>query len=579
MLAISATCANAYDFEANGMYFNIASLTDLTAELTCSDTYTDEYGETIPTKPYSGDFVVPQTVEYLGRTFNVIGIDKDAFINCTLQSLTIPENVTFAYIFVTDENYIKELIIEDSEKPIYLGVKGNVESAYVGRNLSNVEGGFKESSIHEVEFGDKVTHITLGCFDRCHYLNSVGISNSIDTIYNDAFAYCTRLTEIAGKNVLYISGDAFSHCISLTSFNFPNLKVLCGFYDCRSLTNVNLPKGLVTLGAGAFSECSSLESATIPASVISIEGKMFAGCTALKTITACGATPVAISESTFDTQHYLNATLVVPAGAKEKYMNAENWKNFLNIVEDASIVDNVRSVSISSSENYGNIVAGGKTFGNGGYLSATVGESLTIEFVPKSEEYKVSSVMVDGREMVSAIEDNKLTLTISDNTSIVVGWSHNYVEPEPVYLSIKQAEGGCMKMEVDGWSTYEFVVEPSEGWKLHSVTLNGADITSTVGAAGELRISDITENSELAITFESTSSAISAAAASNARVYATGGNIVVTDAESGEPVSIYDEGGRLVSTATATGATMSIPVAAGHVYIVKLNGKTVKLAI
>ena len=136
-----------------------------------------------------------------------------------------------------------------------------------------------------------------------------------------------------------------------------------------------------------------------------------------------------------------------------------------------------------------------------------------------------------------------------------------------------------MKMEVDGWSTYEFVVEPSEGWKLHSVTLNGADITSIVGAAGELRISDITENSELAITFESTSSAISAAAASNARVYATGGNIVVTDAESGEPVSIYDEGGRLVSTATATGATMSIPVAAGHVYIVKLNGKTVKLAI
>ena len=345
------------------------------------------------------------------------------------------------------------------------------------------------------------------------------------------------------------------------------------------MKNVNLPKGLTTLGHGSFSMCSSLESATIPASVIYIGEEVFAECTALKTITVCGAIPVAIPEYTFAPQQYLNVTLVVPAGAKEKYMNAENWKNFLNIVEDASIVDNVRSVSISSSENYGNIVAGGKTFGNGGYLSATVGESLTIEFVPKSEEYKVSSVMVDGREMVSAIEANKLTLTISDNTSIVVGWSHNYVEPEPVYLSIKQAEGGCMKMEVDGWSTYEFVVEPSEGWKLHSVTLNGADITSTVGAAGELRISDITENSELAITFESTSSAISAAAASNARVYATGGNIVVTGAESGEPVSIYDEGGRLVSTATATGATMSIPVAAGHVYIVKLNGKTVKLAI
>ena len=576
MLAISATCANAYDFEANGMYFNIVSLSDLTAELTRGD-YTDVGADNMPTKRYSGDFVVPQTVEYSGRTFNVIGINEDAFFMCTLQSLTIPENVTFANL---DESSIKKLIIEDSEKPIDLDCNyEDVDSAYIGRNL--LASSFSGSSISKVKFGDKVTQIPRACFIYCESLTSVDVSNSIDTISARSFEECVSLTEIAGENVTTIEGQAFSECHSLTSFNFPNLKDLQGyaFQNCTNLKNANLPKGLAMLPIKSFFACSSLESVTIPASVIYIREDVFAECTALKTITACSATPVAISESIFDPQTYLNATLVVPAGAKEKYMNAENWKNFLNIVEDASIVDNVRSVSITSYSDYGKIVAGGKTYTNESYLSATVGESLTIEFVPKSEEYKVSSVMVDGREMVSAIEDNKLTLTISDNTSIDVEWDYNYVEPEPVYLSIKQAEGGCMKMEVDEWSTYEFVVEPSEGWKLHSVTLNGADITSTVGAAGELRISDITENSELAITFESTSSAISAAAASNARVYATGGNIVVAGAESGEPVSIYDEGGRLVSTATATGATMSIPVAAGHVYIVKLNGKTVKLAI
>ena len=68
MLAISATCVNAYDFEANGMYFNIVSLSDLTAELTRGD-YTDVSADNMPTKRYSGDFVVPQTVEYSGRTF------------------------------------------------------------------------------------------------------------------------------------------------------------------------------------------------------------------------------------------------------------------------------------------------------------------------------------------------------------------------------------------------------------------------------------------------------------------------------------------------------------------------------
>ena len=560
MLAISATCANAYDFEANGMFFNVISLNDLTVELTRSDTYTDEFGVTKLVAPYKGDFVVPQTVEYSGRTFKVVGINRETFLNYYDNDkikLTIPESITQADLMYAS---FEALTIKDSDQPIDIfGPYTKVNNMYLGRNVVESQDiGFMDSEIQDIIFGDEVSHITYSCFSGADLPTLINL-NKIDSIFNRAFYMSHNITEITGENLSYIGDESFFYCISLKS--------------------ANLPKGLAKLGNRTFSMCSSLESATIPASVISIGEDVFAECTALKTITACSATPVAISESTFDPQNYLNATLVVPAGAKEKYMNADNWKNFLNIVEDASIVDNVRSVSIRSNEDYGNIVAGGKTFGNGGYLSATVGESLTIEFVPKSEEYKVSSVMVDGREMVSAIEDNKLTLTISDNTSIDVEWDYNYVEPEPVYLSIKQAEGGCMKMEVDGWSTYEFVVEPSEGWKLHSVTLNGADITSTVGAAGELRISDITENSELAITFESTSSAISAAAASNARVYATGGNIVVAGAESGEPVSIYDEGGRLVSTATATGATMSIPVAAGHVYIVKLNGKTVKLAI
>ena len=96
MLAISATCANAYDFEANGMYFNIVSLTDLTVGVTCSDTYTNEFGYEVPIKPYSGDIVIPQTVEYLGKTFSVLGINLGAFDNSTLESLTIPENIIVA---------------------------------------------------------------------------------------------------------------------------------------------------------------------------------------------------------------------------------------------------------------------------------------------------------------------------------------------------------------------------------------------------------------------------------------------------------------------------------------------------
>ena len=63
---------------------------------------------------YSGDVVIPETVEYKGRTFKVVAIGDATFYRCAdLNSVTIPSSITiikdafegcsFVFVFITIE--------------------------------------------------------------------------------------------------------------------------------------------------------------------------------------------------------------------------------------------------------------------------------------------------------------------------------------------------------------------------------------------------------------------------------------------------------------------------------------------
>ena len=81
-LLFSAT-ASAYDFEVDGFYYNIISLSDLTVGVTAGD------------NKYSGEMIIPSTVTYKSKTLTVTLIGYYAFYNCYgLTSVTIPNSVT-----------------------------------------------------------------------------------------------------------------------------------------------------------------------------------------------------------------------------------------------------------------------------------------------------------------------------------------------------------------------------------------------------------------------------------------------------------------------------------------------------
>ena len=602
MLCVSLV-SQAYDFKDGDCYYTITSLSEQTVALTNSGEIVSSDGwHTRYAACYGGDFVVPQTAEYLGKIFKVTSIDEKAFQDCNLDKLTIPSTVISASI----RGVIQNLIIEDSDTPLSELRTYSVKEVYVGRDI-DVPGNhlvycFSNSSIEKIVFAGSATYVPGGILEECGELVNVELSSSIKAILNGAFYGCTKLKTISGSSVELIEDRAFCNCTSLESFDFPNLKTIDNgdwgtyrwgvFQGCTSLKSVILPQGLASIGTMAFMDCTSLESITIPASIVFIGDKyniehssVFTNCPLLKNITINGLEPIAIDETTFDAQTYINATLKIPVGTKDKYMAARNWKNFFTMEEDANINDGIFSVIFNGCSNYsgGYVEANGKEITNdNSAITARKGESITLKFISNSNEYnnnELESVKVNGVDVTRNVVGNELVIEVTGNMTVDISWTET--EEAPVFLSIKQADNGNVKLKVSKWDEYKVIFEPAEGWKIHSVTFNGTDVTNELSSDNSYRTPEITENSELIVVYASSTNAIDGIRSEqpSPKVVGSSGCIVISEAEEGQTVYAYTTAGVLVDTAVTHNGTTTIRVQENEVYIVKVGNKTFKVGM
>ncbi len=191
-------------------------------------TWQELYYEVYVWDNYSGltDVVIPSTIEYNNKSYTVVGIGESAFRKSKIESVIIPNTVTF---------------------------------------------------------------IGGGAFYDCYALTSVTIGNSVTSIGEEAFYACSRLTSVTIPNSVTSIGDgAFADCYSLTSVTIPNSVTSIGdyaFWGCSGLTSVEIPNSVTSIGSSAFRGCSSLTSVTIPNSVTSIRERAFMGCRGLTSVT------------------------------------------------------------------------------------------------------------------------------------------------------------------------------------------------------------------------------------------------------------------------------------------------------
>ena len=89
--------------------------------------------------------------------------------------------------------------------------------------------------------------------------------NSVDMIYENAFANWSALKQATFLNAKYIKSGVFKGCEKLTTVNLPKLRIVYenAFENCKNLKNVSLPK-VNEIKDNAFSGCESLQTIEVP---------------------------------------------------------------------------------------------------------------------------------------------------------------------------------------------------------------------------------------------------------------------------------------------------------------------------
>lgn len=337
LLSMAGATASAHDIEAVNtdgvtIYY---SWTNGNTELAVSyrgtsvGSYFDEY---------SGNVVIPATVNYEGTDYPVTSIDgafwycseltsvsipnsvksigRLAFSYCSkLSSITIPNSVTSIDNEAFSGCYALTSIIVEEGNTVF-DSRDNC-NAIIRTATNTLIAGCQNTTIL-----NSVTSLGDYAFAGCRNLTSVTIPNSVTTIGSNAFSGCTNLTSVTiPKSVTIFGTGVFQSCDALTSIiveegntvydsrdncnavirtatnalmagcqntTIPNTVTLIGdyaFYECTNLTNIDIPNSVTSIGMSAFQYCTGLTRIDIPNSVTTISPYAFYECSNVTTLT------------------------------------------------------------------------------------------------------------------------------------------------------------------------------------------------------------------------------------------------------------------------------------------------------
>lgn len=295
LLALLPLSLCAYDFESDGLCYNVLDSARQTVEVTYRS------AKRAGNYPALTSLSLPDTVSHQGRTYRVVRVGDSAFQFCTaLTTVTLPHTITAIghnafYSCPALRSVSLSASITTLGSGAFLGCS-SLAAIALPEHLRTIGGrAFSDcTALTAIVIPASVRQIEVWAFDGCTALREMqvapdnptydsreGCNAIIQTATNTLIAACTATTIPA--SVTAIGDYAFSYCTGITSLRLPQSVTTIGkgaFYGCSGLTAISLPEHLTTIGEEAFKNCSALTAIDLPASVTAIGDYAFYGCPA-----------------------------------------------------------------------------------------------------------------------------------------------------------------------------------------------------------------------------------------------------------------------------------------------------------
>ncbi|MBQ7760453.1 MAG: leucine-rich repeat protein [Clostridia bacterium] len=270
------------------------------------------------TGSYTRQFNIPATVTKDGVEYQVTSIKESAFNGKTnaFGNLTLPEGL------VT-----------------------------IGKNA------FKGTQIYgEVVIPSTVTSIGESAFENCKGITSVVLPENLTTLSPYVFKSCTALRTINTENVEEFKKECFNNCHALYYMSISNkARVIedSAFSECRSLDQAFDISSVTTLGNKVFYNCSRIEGFIMPD--VDFDLGFFSGCTGIKSYAVKDSNTKYITKDgvIFDKATNGSVLLLYPANKDDKIYTipsnvveiAKGAFAYTTVLEQVVISENVTKIS------------------------------------------------------------------------------------------------------------------------------------------------------------------------------------------------------------------------------------------